>query len=334
MKLNNLQILRGISALLVCFYHFRESINFDHLKLGEILFSKGSIGVPIFFVISGFIMTFTTKNLLFSKERSIKKSVTSFYKKRIIRIVPLYYLLTLGWMIIGGTFFTYFSGDLLDRFIYSILFLPQKDTFPVLYLGWSLNYEMFFYLIFGISLLFKENRYFFIIGFFILSYLIGLFFKFENAFYKMATDFLNFYFISGIILALLLHKFTLSRKAALSLCTGGILLFSFYFFRQNIEIGEFVSLIIITFFVLSFLILDFNFQLKGNRFFVFLGDISYSLYLSHPFVEMFFRHFKIEGYINIPYIFLKLILVIGVAAFFHYVVEKKFTNYLKIKFQI
>ena len=334
MKLNNLQILRGISALLVCFYHFRESINFDHLKLGEILFSKGSIGVPIFFVISGFIMTFTTKNLLFSKERSIKKSVISFYKKRVIRIVPLYYLLTLGWMIIGGTFFTYFSGDLLDRFIHSILFLPQKDTFPVLYLGWSLNYEMFFYLIFGISLLFKENRYFFIIGFFILSYLIGLFFKFENAFYKMATDFLNFYFISGIILALLLHKFTLSRKAALSLCTGGILLFSFYFFRQNIEIGEFVSLIIITFFVLSFLILDFNFQLKGNRFFVFLGDISYSLYLSHPFVEMFFRHFKIEGYINIPYIFLKLILVIGVAAFFHYVVEKRYTNYLKIKFQI
>ena len=334
MKLNNLQILRGISALLVCCYHFRGSINFDQVKLGEILFSKGSIGVPIFFVISGFIMTFTTKYLKFSTERNLKNPVISFYKKRIIRIVPLYYLLTVSWMIIGGTFFTYFSGDLWSRVIHSLLFLPQNYTFPVLYLGWSLNYEMFFYFIFGISLIFKNNRYFFIIAFFILSYVIGLFFTFENAFYQMATNFLNFYFISGIILALLLQKFKLSRKAALSICIGGILLFSLYFFRQSVVIGEFLSLIIITFFVLSFLILDFNFHLKGNRFFVFLGDISYSLYLSHPFVEIFFRHFKIEGYLNIPYLFLKLMVVIGVAAFFYYVVEKKFTNYLKLKFQL
>jgi exopolysaccharide production protein ExoZ len=334
MKLNNLQILRGISALLVCCFHFRESINFDHLKLGQILFGKGSIGVPIFFVISGFIMTFTTKNFKFSPERGIKKSVISFYKKRIVRIVPLYYLLTLSWMIIGGTFFMYFSGDLWNRFIHSILFLPQKDSFPVLYLGWSLNYEMFFYLIFGISLLFKNHRYYFIIAFFILSYLIGLFFKFENAFYKMATDFLNFYFISGIILALLLQKFKIPRKQAFFFCIGGILLFSFYFFRQSILIGQFLSLVIISFFVLSFLLLDFSFHLKGNRFLIFLGDISYSLYLSHPFVEILFRHFKIEGYLNIPYLVLKLIVVIGVAAFFYYVVEKKFTDYLKIKFQI
>ncbi len=85
---------------------------------------------------------------------------------------------------------------------------------------------------------------------------------------------------------------------------------------------------IVSFFVLSFLLLDFTFQVKGSRFLIFLGDISYSVYLSHPFVEIFFRHFKIDGYLNIPYLILKMFVVISVAAFFYYVVEKKFTNFI------
>lgn len=328
MKLNNLQILRGISALLVCFFHFRESLNFGDFPLGDILFSQGSIGVPVFFVISGFIMTFTTKNLNFSKTGNLKNAVLNFYKKRIIRIVPLYYLLTFAWMLVGGSFLAYFSSDLLQRLFHSLLFLPQRDSFPVLYLGWSLNYEMFFYLIFGLSLLFKKNRYYFIIAVFILTYFIGLFFPDKNAFFKMASDFLNFYFIVGIILALLLQKYKISRKPAVFLCCGGILFFVFYFLRQDVFIGSFGTLMIVSFFVLSFLLLDFTFQVKGSRFLIFLGDISYSVYLSHPFVEIFFRHFKIDGYLNIPYLILKMFVVISVAAFFYYVVEKKFTNFI------
>ena len=80
MRLNNLQILRGISALLVCCFHFREEINFEYLKLGDILFSRGSIGVPIFFVISGFIMTFTTKKINFQAGKILKKTIVDFTK--------------------------------------------------------------------------------------------------------------------------------------------------------------------------------------------------------------------------------------------------------------
>ncbi|WP_292011161.1 acyltransferase, partial [Chryseobacterium sp.] len=136
MKLNNLQILRGISALLVCCFHFSSYINFENFHLGDILFKKGSIGVQIFFVISGFIMVYTTQKKDYSKD--IAKQISIFYKKRIIRIVPLYYLLTLAWMILGGNFLLYFQGENISRFLHSVFFIPQKETFPVLFLGWSL----------------------------------------------------------------------------------------------------------------------------------------------------------------------------------------------------
>ncbi|HCA08487.1 acyltransferase [Chryseobacterium sp.] len=329
MKFNNLQILRGISALLVCCFHFKEYINFENLPLGNILFAKGSIGVSIFFVISGFIMAFTTLKKDFSINTS--KEIKLFYKRRIIRIVPLYFLLSAGWMIIGGTLMFYFHGEGLRRLIHSVLFLPQKDTFPVLYLGWSLNYEMFFYLIFGLSLFFKKRRYIFISLFFILTYIAGLLFPTENAYLKMVSSHLNLYFVVGILFALLLDKISISKTWAQVICTVGILLFSAFLFNFIAISDSLLVLLIVSLFVLSFLLFDYTLHFKGNRFLIFLGDISYSLYLSHPFVELFFRRFKVEEYFNIPYFILKLIIVIGVAAFLYYFVEKKITEYLKLK---
>ncbi|MCT2407860.1 acyltransferase [Chryseobacterium antibioticum] len=329
MKLNNLQILRGISALLVCCFHFSEYINFENLRLGDILFKRGSIGVSIFFVISGFIMAFTTLKKDFSINTS--KEITLFYKRRIIRIVPLYFLLSGAWMVIGGTLMVYFQDEGFKRLIHSIFFLPQKNTFPVLYLGWSLNYEMFFYLIFGMSLLFKKGRYIFIATFFILTYIAGLLYPPESAYLEMVCSPLNLYFVTGIVFAILLDKVSVSKNWAILLCTVGIVSFSAVLFGLITVTNSLLLLLIVSLFVLSFLLFDYTFQFKGNRFLIFLGDISYSLYLSHPFVELFFRRFKVDGYLNIPYFLLKIIIVIGVAAFFYYFVEKKITEYLKLK---
>ncbi|MET3535530.1 acyltransferase family protein [Chryseobacterium limigenitum] len=329
MKLNNLQILRGISALLVCCFHFRGYINFETIQFGDILFGKGNIGVPIFFVISGFIMAFTTRKLDFSK--GISKEISIFYKRRLIRIVPLYYLLTFAWMILGGSFFLYFQGETFSRFYHSMLFLPEKDTPPVLYLGWSLNYEMFFYLIFGISLVFKRYRYFFIVVFFIITYILGLLFDFGSAYMQMVTNYSNLFFIAGILFALLLAKVTVPKKWATVISIVGITFFILHLFKIIVITNHLLVLLIVSMFVLSFLLFDFTFHIKGNRFLIFLGDISYSLYLSHPFVEILFRKFKVQGYLNLPYLVLKLAIVIAVAAFFYYFVERKITEYLKLK---
>lgn len=332
MKLNNLQILRAISALLVCCFHFKDYINFEDLKLGDLLFKKGSIGVPIFFVISGFIMVFTTKKLDFGG--TILKQIALFYKKRIIRVAPLYYLLTFLWMAIGGNFLLYFTDqELYSRFVHSILFLPQKDVFPILYLGWSLNYEIFFYLIFGLSLFFKKNRYSFIIIFFIITSTLGFIFEFNNGYLDMVTSHLNLYFIIGILFAILLEKFLIPKSWAIPVIIIGISSFILYLL-DFISTDHLLTIPIISLFVFSFLLFDYTFQYKGKKSLIFLGDISYSLYLSHPFVEIFFRKFKVDGYLNIPYFLFKIIIVIIVAAFLYHFIEKKTTEYLKQKLKI
>ncbi len=329
MKLNNLQILRGISALLVCCFHFRDTINLPELNLGDLLFKKGSIGVPIFFIISGFIMAFTTQKINFSKDTF--QQITLFYKRRVIRIVPLYYLLTFVAMIPGGSFFLYFHGAGLYELIHSLLFLPTKKEFPVLFLGWSLNFEMFFYLIFGLSLFFKEKRYYFIVGFFILTSILGYIIHFDSPYLKMVTHSLNLYFVVGILFALLLNKYSVPKNWAAIISVIGIVSFILVLLNIIPIDNTWIKLAIISTFVFSFLTFDYIFHWKGNRLLIFLGDISYSLYLSHPFVEIVLKRFKVEGYLNIPFFLLKIVLVIMVSSLLYYFVEKKVTHYLKIK---
>ncbi|WP_336702086.1 acyltransferase [Chryseobacterium indologenes] len=329
MKLNNLQILRGISALLVCCFHFRETINLPGLNLGDILFKKGSIGVPVFFIISGFIMAFTTQKINFSKDSF--QQITLFYKRRVIRIVPLYYLLTFAAIIPGGGLFIYFHGEGLYKLIHSLLFLPTQKEFPVLFLGWSLNFEMFFYLIFGLSLFFKEKRYYFIAVFFILTTILGYCIHFDSPYLKMVTHSLNLYFVVGILFALLLNQYTVPKKWAAIVSVIGIISFILVLLSVIPIDNDWVKLAIISAFVFSFLTFDYIFHCKGNKFLIFLGDISYSLYLSHPFVGIILKRFKVEGYLNIPFFLLKIVLVIIVASLLYYLVEKRVTHYLKIK---
>jgi peptidoglycan/LPS O-acetylase OafA/YrhL len=331
MKLHNLQILRGISAFLVCCFHFREDVNFAGLKAGEILFKSGSIGVPIFFVISGFIMSYTTQNL-FTNDKSTSSEITQFFKRRIIRIVPLYYLLTFLWIIVSGSLVLYITDKaLLSRLVYSLLFLPQQNVPPVLFLGWSLNFEVFFYFVFGISIIFKQYRTFFIISFFATFYTLGHFFSFPNALWMMVTSVLNLYFVMGILIFLILNKFTFTRKKATLLSTFGIALFMLFYFRIITITNELLLVGIVSGLVFAFLLLDYVLRIKGNKYLIFLGDISYSLYLSHPFIEVFFRRFKPDGYFTIPFFIIKLFCAIFLASFLYFLFEKKLTHFLKVK---
>jgi exopolysaccharide production protein ExoZ len=113
----------------------------------------GPRGVDLFFVISGFIMLITTDG----------KEVTAreFFRHRIIRVVPLYWLMTLLMLacaiLAPGQFRTLkISGAAI---LQSLLFIPYDSlsspgqAWPLLVPGWSLNYEMFFYALFAVSLL-------------------------------------------------------------------------------------------------------------------------------------------------------------------------------------
>jgi exopolysaccharide production protein ExoZ len=146
--LPNVQILRAVAAYLVVFVHLKPLL--PETSITAALHDKGYSGVDLFFVISGFIMVYTTSRR--------KVSGTEFLFNRVQRIVPLYYLTTYFVFVIAIAlpFLLHSSSSDLYALLKSLAFIPFEKSpgriYPVYYLGWTLNYEMFFYLIFALSL--------------------------------------------------------------------------------------------------------------------------------------------------------------------------------------
>jgi exopolysaccharide production protein ExoZ len=156
-KLEFLQVLRATAALLVVACH---SIYF--LSTKEILAdvwetlgrSLGIFGVSLFFVISGFIMIHTSANLF-----DTANGPTSFAYRRILRIVPMYWMATAIEICLSS--YRHSSVPNLGYVFRSLFFLPYISypgfpLRPILGVGWTLNHEMFFYALFAISLLFRR----------------------------------------------------------------------------------------------------------------------------------------------------------------------------------
>ena len=144
----SIQYLRAIAALAVVYHHAFE----NHLGADLRPYAFGIWGVDIFFVISGFIMWVTTANS--------STTATLFWRKRAIRIYPIYWVALSIWIICR-----FIAPDRLANVdvtakttILSYLLVPHyhlaftKRIWPILIPGWTLQYELFFYLIFGLAL--------------------------------------------------------------------------------------------------------------------------------------------------------------------------------------
>jgi exopolysaccharide production protein ExoZ len=115
----------------------------------------GEHGVDLFFVISGFIMVALTD--------ARPTTPKTFILDRIARIVPPYWIATLCAFLVAAIDAHFYHGatdpGLLAR---SLLFVPAQNAFgkiePTLYLGWTLNYEMFFYAVFALTLFLPRGR--------------------------------------------------------------------------------------------------------------------------------------------------------------------------------
>ena len=146
-KLWHLQVLRAIAASLVAVDHTWTTILVPTGLLPKWSspggYQLGNLGVTTFFVISGFIMIRTAH-----KRFGSAAAAGEFFLKRLIRIVPMYWLATLigAALILKG----HHAIAPLDV-IRSALFIPYAHG-PILSQGWTLNYEMFFYALFALAL--------------------------------------------------------------------------------------------------------------------------------------------------------------------------------------
>lgn len=145
----NIQALRALAATMVVWVHAQEVLPSMAIPAWAASFGYG--GVDLFFVISGFIMAYTTAG---RPARPL-----DFLLRRLKRVAPLYYAVTLvvvAAALIAPQAFRGTAASLSDL-LQSVLFIPFEKQpgriYPLYFLGWTLNYEMAFYLLFSLGLL-------------------------------------------------------------------------------------------------------------------------------------------------------------------------------------
>src|SRR5262245_61905199 len=144
-SLVSIQALRAIAALLVFLGHAINQVNLEVAE--EFPNSYGPFGVDLFFVISGFVMVYSSERLFGQPGASVK-----FFARRLARIVPLYWAATaiLVWFDVPNASTKAVLG--------SLFFVPHIPLeAPLLDVGWTLIFEMFFYSVFAIALLAKRR---------------------------------------------------------------------------------------------------------------------------------------------------------------------------------
>jgi peptidoglycan/LPS O-acetylase OafA/YrhL len=300
-RLDALQGLRALAAGLVVVDHafgtLEEKAFITLAKMPSIFL--GELGVKLFFCISGFIICKSARNL-----SSGSKGALDFIERRLIRIVPLYWLATSIYILklsMQGDFPTF------DEIVKSFFFVPYENAAglvrPILGLGWTLDYEMLFYGIFSISLFFHTRfRYSLIIAVLALlvfsrrwGILVPESVAFINVLYLWA-DSIVLYFLIGLLIGILRDQLSrrgitpsLSFSRASAWSSGILLSFVAATWLTEDSLGLFETLVPIICLLCLCLCAAEQGDTGEARSFVkrtvcLAGDASYSTYVTHTFL--------------------------------------------------
>ena len=277
--INNIQMLRGIASILVVFHHILPhylAMGGD-LKMIKYISTWGFLGVDIFFVISGYIMAYTT----FNKPRNLE-SAKIFIKHRLFRIYLAYWIFWIMAFII-----LYITNHLKienTHLLLSFFLLDVDMDNLVLPISWSLSYELYFYFLFLFTFLFSTKILTKIIPMLFLVILsLVLISSFTNG---LNSSFFYSHFILEFFGGVILYLY---RDYIIRLWLAPFIIFlsiiSYYYGIEN----EYRNGIyrVLTFgigalaLVWFFLILERDNIYKAKGYLTLLGDASYTIYLSH-----------------------------------------------------
>jgi len=280
----SIQYLRGLAAMMVVYHHsVRKVLEMNPDSM--IPYSGfGNAGVDIFFVISGFIMWVTTV--------TTTQTPAYFWYRRIIRIVPLYWFFTLVIIIPKLSIPEIFQNTQLElsHIVKSLLFIPHYHPFvsdqiwPLLIPGWTLNYEMFFYLLFGASLFISPRGRLPVLAFaFLFLVLLGQWVTSDNPLFITYTDKLILEFFAGIVIGVFYMRGNTLSPVVAALLVGAavILLIGFETFLLADGMRIVTWGIPATLLVFATISLDRAGKVPRNYSLKLIGDASYSIYLSH-----------------------------------------------------
>lgn len=278
-RLLMIQVLRAVAALAVVFQHARARMTDFDGQFNFLPFDHGAQGVDLFFVISGFIMVWVTKDGAVAP--------LTFIRRRFFRVWPLYVLVTLVAALLS--FFApryYFGSTDLLYIIKSAFFIPASrpsdgNLFPIMVPGWSLNLEVVFYVIFGLSF-FLRSPYFVACAAVSALYLISS--QFASAGPLMAAyggrDAIILEFIVGVLVGIAYVRGARVPQIA----AYALMAFGFYMLIVRNQEGLIGAGIPAAFIVFAAINIDLDFGERANRVVDLLGRASFALYLIHNFV--------------------------------------------------
>jgi exopolysaccharide production protein ExoZ len=288
LKLYSIQYLRAVAAAAVVVSHAANSLlgHTSHL----IDLDYGAYGVDIFFVVSGCIMYYTTF------DTGMRPS--TFLVKRLIRIFPLYFVLSTAMLflvVLSPASFNQESPDI-RAYLQSIFFIPHwnprlHNFEPIIGQGWTLNYEMFFYLLFAASLFLRHR----LSGLAVLPIIcalvtLGRLYPAGNPVFLTYTSPLMLEFCLGIVVA---ASFITPASASLRwpivlMVALGAAIAYLYAFHAQFHASEALRPLFVglpcTLLVTMLVAIERRGRLPTIAFLALLGDASYSLYLVHGFV--------------------------------------------------
>lgn len=289
-QFTGVQILRFAAAMLVVVMHITQAISIHVSGTGPTHYwADGSAGVDIFFVISGFVMAMSTSTLP-SDAGSRTGAAWVFMRRRLLRIAPLYWFYTLLKVALLLALPTLASRASVEpgHLTASLLFIPAVSPWglvlPTLPVGWTLNFEMLFYAIFAAAIAWGAPRIRFCLLVFLLIYTAGR--------YVPGSVILDFYaqtivfeFILGICIAYaFLHFRRASPGVGLAVMVFGVAFMFAPDWGRSVDRfatwGCGAALVVLG----SLWLEPWTSRAPLASRLSFLGDASYSIYLSHTFV--------------------------------------------------
>lgn len=322
-RIDCVQLLRAIAAIGVVTTHIP-------------FWGNGAWGVDLFFVISGFIMCYVTAG-----------TGRHFVTKRIIRVVPIYWMGTLavfGVAVVAPGLLSNTTASLVDL-AKSLAFIPFRKgqlVQPILFLGWTLNCEMFFYLMFALSMRVSHRyRAQVCASFIIAAVILGRLVSWDSVVFTFFTQPLFLEFVFGMLSYLLLTRIRSPEMPSFSRRLQYTLVGLVFLVAMPIATGIMPDYHRVIRWgipaVLGFVCIVHG--LSGVRLpkpIVLVGDASYSLYLLHPYaiqaLHRAFGVFTVQGVLAYLVACMVVILCCSLAVLSYTYVEKPVTCYLRARF--
>lgn len=289
-RLYNLDYLRGLAAFGIMIYHYL-SWTLGKFSADTFMGRLGIYGVSIFYVLSGLTLYY----VYYDKMKPTKEDIVSFFKKRVFRIFPLLWLVTIIAILLSQTIPDFINLFLNLSGMFGFIRWDKYFSAGV----WSIGNELVFYVFFPFFILFTKR--FKPLMILLALVLFGLYLYF--AFVKLNPDLtlseqwknyvnpLNqvFLFLGGFLIGFLLHDIKIKNSAIVILLFLALALFTFYpATGDTINIVTGTNRLIFTAFCFLICIFFYKLTFKFPKFIhkplTLLGEASYSVYLLHPIV--------------------------------------------------